>query len=143
MKNATKSKVMTIANRLVAQGYNRPHAMVKAWALAKLPRLETKVMGVTYGNRQKAIERLTRYAPEAISIRLERERDNTHDRNAVAVWAAVEGKGSYHMGYLPRALAAFIAPLLDAGKAVGAAFREVRGGGDPWMNLGLGIEVIA
>ena len=143
MKNAVKSKVMTIANRLVSQGYNRPHAMVKAWALVKLPKLETKVMGVTYGNRQKAIEHLARYAPQAVSIRLEREAGNGHDRNAVAVWAAVEGKGAYHMGYLPRALAAFIAPLLDAGKAVTALFREVRGGYEPWMNLGLRLEVIA
>jgi len=141
MKNTNKSKVMTIANKLVTQGYNRPHAMVKAWALVKLPKLETKVAGVTYGKRQKAIEHLTRYAPEAVSIRLEREQGNEYDRNAVAVYAAVEGKGAYHMGYLPRALAAFIAPLMDAGKAVGAMFREVRGGGDPWMNLGLGIEV--
>ena len=138
-----KSKVMTIANRLVAQGYNRPHAMVKAWALVKLARLDTKVAGVTFGNRQKAIERLALYAPESITIRLERERDNQHDSNAVAVWAAVEGKGSYHMGYLPRALAPFIAPLLDAGKAVGAAFREVRGGFAPYASLGLGIEVRA
>ena len=138
-----KSKVMTIANKLVAQGYNRPHAMVKAWALVKLPKLETKVAGVTYGNRQRAIERLAMYAPEAVSIRLEREQSNDHDRNAVAVWAAVEGKGSYHMGYLPRALAAFIAPLMDAGKAVNALFREVRGGYESWMSLGLRIEVIA
>jgi len=143
MAKTRHSKVMTIANRLVAQGYNRPHAMVKAWALVKLPKLETKVMGVTYGNRQKAIEHLARYTPESISIRLEREQGNTHDRNAIAVHAAVEGKGSYHMGYLPRALAAFIAPLMDAGKSVGALFREVRGGGDPWMSLGLGIEVRA
>ena len=141
MKNATKSKVMTIANRLVAQGYNRPHAMVKAWALAKLPKLETKVAGVTYGNRQKAIAHLTQYAPESISIRLEREQGNQYDRNAVAVYAAVEGKGSYHMGYLPKALASFIAPLIDAGKAVQGAFKEVRGGGDVWMNYGMVVKV--
>jgi len=144
MKNAVKSKVMTIANRLVAQGWGRAAAMIRAWAMVKLlPRLETKVAGVTYGNRQQAIEHLTRYAPEAVSIRLKREADNAADRNAVAVWAAVEGKGSYHMGYIPRALAAFIAPLLDAGKAVGAMFREVRGGYKPWMNLGMVVEVIA
>jgi len=137
------SKVMTIANKLVAQGYNRPHAMVKAWALVKLPKLETKVAGVTYGNRQRAIEHLTMYAPEAVSIRLEREPGNEHDRNAVAVYAAVEGKGAYHMGYLPRSLAAFIAPLMDAGKAVNALFREVRGGYEPWMNLGMVVEVRA
>jgi hypothetical protein len=142
MKN-THSKVMTIANRLVAQGVGRAHAMVKAWALVKLPKLETKVAGVTYGNRQKAIQHLAQYDPAAVAIRLERERDNEHDRNAVAVWAAVEGKGSYHMGYLPRSLAAFVAPLLDAGKAVGALFREVRGGYQPWYNYGLVVEVRA
>jgi len=143
MKNATKSKVMTIANRLVSQGWGRATAMIRAWALVKLPRLETKVAGVTYGNRQQALEHLTRYAPEAVSIRLEREQGNEHDRNAVAVWAAVEGKGSYHMGYLPRTLAAFVAPLMDAGKAVGALFKEVRGGYEPYMNYGLRVEVVA
>jgi len=143
MKNATKSKVMTIANRLVAQGWGRATAMIRAWALVKLPKLETKVAGVTYGNRQQALEHLTRYAPEAVSIRLEREQGNEHDRNAVAVWAAVEGKGAYHMGYLPRSLAAFVAPLLDAGKAVRALFKEVRGGYEPYMNYGLRVEVLA
>jgi len=47
------------------------------------------------------------------------------------------------MGYIPRALAAFVAPLLDAGKAVTALFKEVRGGYKPWMNLGMVVEVIA
>jgi len=142
-KNAVKSKVMTIANKLVAQGWGRTTAMIRAWALAKMPTIATKVAGVTYGNRQKVIERLALYAPESVSIRLEREQGNEHDRNAVAVYAAVEGKGSYHMGYLPRALAAFIAPLLDAGKAVSALFREVRGGYQPYMNLGMVVEVVA
>ena len=128
----------------LVQGSNRATVMIRAWAMVKLlPRMETKVTGVTYGNRQKALEHLARYAPEAVSIRLEREADNEHDRNAVAVWAAVEGKGSYCVGYLPRSLAAFVAPLLDAGKAVGAMFREVRGGYKPWMNLGMVVEVIA
>lgn len=92
------SKVMTIANKLITKGYNRANAMVKAWALVKMPLVETKVAGVTYGNRQKAIEHLSRYAPERIRIHLKREQDNTYDRNAVAVYAAVEGKGGYCMG---------------------------------------------
>lgn len=137
------SKVMTIANKLVAQGYNRPHAMVKAWALAKMPAIATKVVGVTYGNRQKAIERLAMYAPESVTIRLRREQDNEHDRNAVAVLAAAEGKGGYHMGYLPRVLAAFVAPLLDAGKAVRGVYKGVIGGWDVYANYGLRVEVIA
>ena len=50
------SKVMTIANKLVSQGYNRENAMIKAWVLIKLPLVETKVAGVTFGKRQEAIE---------------------------------------------------------------------------------------
>ena len=135
------SKVMSIANKLVAQGYNRANAMIKTWALVKMPQVITKAAGVTYGKRQKALEHLARYAPEQISIRLERERDNEFDRNAVAVIATVQGKGSYCMGYLPRALAAFVAPLMDAGKAVQGLFRRVRGLYEPFMNYGLEIEV--
>ncbi len=141
MKKAMHSKVMTIANRLVRQGYNRANAMIKAWVLIKMPLVETKVAGVTFGNRQKAIEHLTRYQPEEISIELIRERDSAYDINSVAVVASVEGKGSYTMGYLPRTLAAFIAPLLDAGKAIGSAYKEVRGKYQPYMNYGLAITL--
>ena len=83
------------------------------------------------------------YAPESISINLEREPGNEYDKNAVAVYAAVEGGGSFCVGYLPKTLAALIAPLLDAGKAVGALFREVRGKYEPWMNYGMVVEVVA
>lgn len=58
MKRTMHSKVMTIANKLVKQGYNRVNAMVKAWVLVRLPNICTKVAGVTYGKRQQAIEHL-------------------------------------------------------------------------------------
>ena len=143
MKTNTHSKVMTIANRLVSQGYNRANAMIKTWVLLKMPLVETKVAGVTYGKRQKAIEHLSRYAAEDVSIQLVRERDNEFDSNAVAVYATVSGKGSYCMGYLPRALAAFVAPLMDAGKAVQSIYRETKGLYQPYMNYGLTIEIKA
>ncbi len=142
MKRTAHSKVMTIANRLVKQGYNRANAMVKAWVLVKMPSVLTKVSGVTYGKRQQAIEHLTHYRPEDIRISLYRDNGNAHDLNAVAVIATVRGKGAYTMGYLPKALAAFIAPLMDAGKTIISRFTEVRGTGEPYMNLGLGIEVV-
>ena len=135
------SKVMTIANRLVAQGCSRANAMAKAWMLVKMPLVESKVAGVTFGNRQRAIERLAKYSAEDITMTLAREPDNARDGNAVAVHAEVRGKGLYCMGYLPRALAAFIAPLLDANKPVGAFFRGIRGMDAPYMNYGLRIEV--
>ena len=132
-----KSKVMAIANRLVAQGYSRVVAMIKAWALVKLPLIETKVAGVTFENRQEAIKNLSQYDPSEITINLTRDPGNPHDGNAIAVYAAVEGKGLYFMGYLPKALAAFVAPVMDTGRVVQAAFREIR----KHINYGLCVGV--
>lgn len=141
MKRTQHSKVMTIANSLVKQGYNRANAMVKAWIFVKMPLLNTNVAGVTYGKRQKAIEHLSHYSVSDISIQLVRDTDNAFDVNAVAVYATVRGKGSYCMGYIPKAMAAFIAPLIDKGKAVLSRFKEIRGMYLPYMNYGLRIEV--
>lgn len=141
MKRTQHSKVMTIANKLVKQGYNRANAMVKAWVLVKLPNICTKVAGVTYGKRQQAIEHLTHYRPENIRISLYRDNANPYDRNAVAVIATVKGKGSYTMGYLPKALAAFIAPLMDAGRTITSRLASIKGINEPYLNYGLGIEV--
>lgn len=99
-----KSKVMTIANHLVKQGMSRSAAMVRAWVTVKLHRIETKTAGVTHGNRQKLLARLSRT--------LNRESGNAYDSNAVQIVAAVRGKGSAVMGYLNRQLAAAIAPLV-------------------------------
>ena len=117
-----KSKVMTIANALVKQGASRSVAMVRAWITVKLHRIDTKTTGVTHGNRQKLLARLSRYSPDEITIKLNREPENAADKNAVQVIAAVKGKGAAVMGYLNRHLAAAIAPLMDKGKAVASAF---------------------
>lgn len=139
---ARHSKVMTIANSLVKQGYNRAFAMVKAWALVKLQSVPTKVSGVTYGKRQTALEHLTRYAPQAVRISLYRDKANAADHNAVAVIASVQGKGAYTIGYLPKALASFIAPLMDGGKAVYSRLQAICGGQALYLNYGMRIEVI-
>ena len=141
MKRTQHSKVMTIANSLVKQGYNRANAMVKAWIFVKLPQLNTNVAGVTYGKRQKAIERLSHYRTADISVQLVRDTNNAFDVNAVAVYFTVRGKGSYCMGYIPKVMAAFIAPLMDKGKAITSKFKEIRGMYQPYMNYGLRIEV--
>lgn len=135
------SKAMTIANRLVGQGYNRPAAMIKAWMIVKLERIETKVVGVSFGRRQEAIEHLTHYAPQRVTISLQRYRNNPRDTNAIAVIATVSGKGSYIMGYVPRMIAAFVAPLLDAGKAVRSVYRDVLRPTQPGISYGLTIGI--
>ena len=68
-----KSKVMTIANALVKRGVSRSAAMVRAWITVKLRRLEVKAVGVTHGNRQTLLERLTRYSDDDITVTLRRD----------------------------------------------------------------------
>ncbi|MDR1320934.1 MAG: HIRAN domain-containing protein [Gracilibacteraceae bacterium] len=138
-----KSKVMIIANTLVINGIGRSAAMIKAWALVKQSALDVKAAGVTHGNRQKALARLKAYPAAQVSIRLEREPGNAFDPYAVKVVAAVEGKGEYTIGYLPRALALVVAPLMDAGKAIAARFQAVVGGLDmtQFHGLRLGVEI--
>ena len=138
---AAKSKVCVIANRLNRQGMNRSEAFRKAWATVKAETVETKVSGVTYGNRQTAIEHLTKYDSNLISVNLERETGNEYDNNAVKVITTVQGKGSYTIGYLPRMTAAIIAPLIDAHKAVRATFKEIRGKYHNYHNYGLCVSV--
>ena len=115
--------------------------MVKAWALVKLSGVTVKVAGVTYGKRQTAIEHLTHYRPQDVRISLCRDKSNAADKNAVAVIAAVRGKGAYKMGYLPRAFAAFIAPLMDSGKAVFSRLTAICGGQALYLSYGMRIEV--
>lgn len=91
-RKATKSKVCIIANRLIKQGVNRSEAFRRAWTIVKAAKIETKVSGVTFGSRQKALERLTHYETDKISIRLEREAANEYDSNAIQVIATVTDK---------------------------------------------------
>ncbi len=136
-----KSKVMTIANALVKQGVSRSVAMVRAWITVKLHAIRTKAVGVTYGNRQTLLDHLTRYAPEDITVTLQREKDNTNDRNAVRIVAAVRNRGTAVIGYINRELAAAIAPLMDKGAEIMSRFKAVTGGYAPYMNYGFNLEL--
>ena len=140
MKNI-KSKVMTIANALVKQGISRSAAMVRAWITVKLRAIHTKAVGVTYGRRQGLLDRLSKYSPEDITITLRRENGNSCDPNAVQIIAAVRGKGSAVMGYINRELAKALAPLLDKGETVRAAFEAITGGHEYGLNYGLNIAI--
>ncbi|MBR5088281.1 MAG: HIRAN domain-containing protein [Ruminiclostridium sp.] len=136
-----KSKVMTIANALVKQGMSRSAAMIRAWITVKLRTLITKTAGVTYGRRQGLLDRLNRYSPDDITITLQRENGNAYDPNAVQIVAAVRGKGSAIMGYIGRELAKVIAPLLDKGKPVKAAFAGITGGHEYGLNYGMNVAI--
>lgn len=135
-----KSKVMTIANALVKQGVSRSAAMVRAWITVKLRRMEVKAAGVTHGNRQTLLERLTRYSADDITVTLRREQNNAYDRNAIQIVAAVLNKGATVIGYINRELAAALAPLLDKGATIASRFNAVVGG-ERGYNYGLALEL--
>lgn len=124
--NKIRAKVCRMANNLIKEGHSRKGAFVRAWILLKLEQVKIRVKGVTQGKIQKALEHLRRYKAEDISIQLVHESNNPYDRNAVQVIATVRGKGSYCVGYLPRGLAAFVAPLLTCGQTVTALYGKVR-----------------
>ncbi len=90
------SIICKTANFLHKAGYSRSKAFMIAWAMEK--GTTVKVKGVSKENRQVAIQNLLRYNPQDVSIRLEREPENLYDNNAIAVVAAVRGRGAYKMG---------------------------------------------
>lgn len=85
--------------------------------------LHTKVAGVTYEGRQALIAQLRGHEP----CRLQPEPTNAYDPNAIAVMVAVAPGSVWHIGYLPRELAAQVAPHLE-GEALMVKIAEIVGG---------------
>lgn len=77
------------------------------------------VAGVTFEGRQEALAELhkAQQAGASITTYLVREPDNKYDANAIKVLLEC-GDGPKHVGYVPRHLAAELAPLLDAGATI-------------------------
>lgn len=137
--NNIKSKVMTAANRLVKGGMTRSLAMVKAWALTKADGLRLKVKGTSH--RQSALEALAKFRSEDVTVQLRREAHNSHDNNAIAVYAVVPNKRVYFIGYLAKAAAFVLSSLMDKGKEPKAIGFSIVGGFNPWVSLGARIAV--
>lgn len=137
--NKTRSKVMTIANRLVKQGLTRSIATVKAWIIVKANALRTKVKGTS--RRQDALEKLAGINPADISVKLKREPHNSHDSNAVAVYAALRDNRVFFIGYLPKAVAAVLAPLMDKDSEPSTKAFRVTGGFNPYVNYGAALAI--
>ena len=113
-----KSKVMSLGNRLAVR-MERRDAFVKAWEIMKAGSLELVVKGVTFGSRQEALRRLSRYSPEQIRAFIVPEPENKTDRKAVRVMVGVQnGRGLYCMGYLPKEYAQAAANLKTIGLRV-------------------------
>jgi hypothetical protein len=119
-----KSKVVSMANKLSAKmGGNKSAAFTTAWATVKAGSLEIAVRGVTFGNRQEALKRLAKYAPEQIRAVIVPEPENAADKEELAVMVGVNnGRGLYRLGYVPRELCAVVSSFSGS-----AALRVVYG----------------
>ncbi len=100
----------------------------------------TKVAGVTFDGRQEIISKLKGNEP----CRISPEPSNKYDPNALAVHIAVAPGEIKHVGFVPRDLAAQIAPFLE-GEQVMVRLLEIVGGFTTWSGeratLGLRIEI--
>jgi hypothetical protein len=118
MTEITKKRkvVTTFANRFYGTIKDRPCAFEKAWEIVKDDRpLGSRVAGVSFGNRQRALIKLEKYEPDSIAVTLTREADNKHDTNAIKVLVNIQNRDKYHLGYLPGKMASLLAPLIDKG----------------------------
>lgn len=121
-----RSIICKVANRLRKGGYTLSQAFRMAWKLAK-GKASVKVAGVTKERRQEAIEHLSRYNPESVSFSLLREKQNSFDLNAIAVYASVGSGKAYKMGYISAAVACLLSGV-DNITAVNARLQAITGG---------------
>lgn len=83
--------------------------------------IRTRVAGVTFENRDGTPRQpFVKRAKKDDRLALRREPDNPFDPNAIAVWWADPEGLDHQVGYVPRALAALLAPLVDEGATLTA-----------------------
>lgn len=99
--------------------------------IAQASSFHTKVVGVTFGDRQKALRELS----AGDEILLAREPDNPHVPNAIAVITAAGAS----LGYLRGVIAAALAPEMDRGARYRARVTDVTGGANESESLGVNI----
>lgn len=119
--------VATMANQLHKLGYSLSNALRTAWRRIKAS-MTCKVSGVTYDKRQELLQFIASRNPEELTVYLQRDRANTHDRYAVAVVIGIKDIGYGHIGYLPKGLSQSLAGVIDKGIEIKATLMQITGG---------------
>ncbi|MBE6011320.1 MAG: hypothetical protein E7234_02035 [Lachnospiraceae bacterium] len=130
MRNIKKirSYVVTLANTIVKKASSQSDAFKRAWQIVKGKLFLTKVSGVTFGNRQYVLSRLSKYHPAEVEAVLRPDQDNIHDRTAIAVDVSVNGSAYANIGYLPKDIAEAVYKLILKGNTLKAFFKGITGG---------------
>lgn len=107
-------------------------------------KIEINVAGTTFEGRQGKLWNLRKH-DEGAYVMLRREKNNTHDANAIAV-IAVTGTTHAKIGYVPADIALWLAPKMDNNLLVRAyrpaSGKFVTGGNNKNMKLGCTIAII-
>jgi hypothetical protein len=77
-------------------------------------KFDSSVVGLSYRVTEDTMNTMSEVVP--LKAELRREPNNTHDENAIAVRLLDKPWRRFHIGYLPRAVAAELAPKLDSGE---------------------------
>ena len=115
--------VHTQINERVEQLFKRSVEIVDTGdyaGITQVARFNTKVVGVTFENRQSLLAHLE----TGVELSLRRQPDNEFDSNAIAV-TTLDGT---QLGFLNRHLACRLAPVMDEGIVYDAAVSAVTGG---------------
>jgi hypothetical protein len=84
--------------------------------MSDLPPIKTRVAGVSFDNRDGTPRQpYVKLAKKGDVLHLRRERDNPFDGNAIGVDWVEAGGDRHQIGYVPRGLAALLAPMMDEG----------------------------
>lgn len=114
--------ISTIAYEKRKSSYNNLNVNQKS--------IYTKIVGVTYNDRQKAISKL-QIGDELYLIR---QPNNPYDNNAILCV-----HNGYELGYISKSLAVDLAPQIDNGKHVFAIVKDVTGGDG--LSYGCNIQI--
>lgn len=129
MKDITtiRRTVATMANQLHKLGYSLSQAFKMAWRRIK-ESMTCRVSGVTYDKRQELLQFIASRNPEELTVYLQRDRANTHDRYAVAVVIGIKDIGYAHIGYLAKGVSQSMAAVIDKGIQLKATLAQITGG---------------
>lgn len=113
-------------------------ALTLAWSLGRSHTHwhHTKVRGVTFENRQRVLEILSRFPEERISLKI-LHAGNSYDDNAMKIYAVVDNLHKACVGYLSKELASIVAPEVDRGKCCVALINEITGGRGQYFGMNL------
>lgn len=136
-----RKTVCAMANELRKAGYTLSQAFKKAWQRVKLT-MTVRATGTTFENRQERLQFLQQFKPEDLTVTLDREADNQHDKNAIRITVHILPiKRKTVIGYVPAGLARELAKAIDAGAQVKAKLLQIIGGYSYKESLGALINI--